>query len=130
MLNRLLSEHAAGCFYSDEKVAEHLWQSLSMPIETTLGNELQLLQEKCYQLLTAGVDAHYPREFRLTDIRSIASNILGPLGTCRFNTRIDYIFVNRMFKKIWDTYQIKHSVTMPIATDHNLVSGMFITYSF
>ncbi|MAP20633.1 MAG: hypothetical protein CL582_06805 [Alteromonadaceae bacterium] len=71
MLNRLLSEHAAGCFYSDEKVAEHLWQSLSMPIETTLGNELQLLQEKCYQLLTAGVDAHYPREFRLTDIRSI-----------------------------------------------------------
>ena len=64
----------------------------------------------------------------LSDIRSIASNILGPLGTCRFNTRIDYIYVNKMFRQVWDTYQIKHSVTMPIATDHNLVSGMFIAF--
>ena len=61
----------------------------------------------------------------LTDIRKIASNILGPLGTCRFNTRIDYIYVNKMFTQLWETCQIIHTETMPIATDHNLVSGMF-----
>ena len=63
--------------------------------------------------------------WELTDIRKIASNILGPLGTCRFDSRIDYIYVNKMFIRLWENYKIIHTVTMPIATDHNLVSGMF-----
>ncbi|GAP75183.1 adenosine deaminase [Pseudoalteromonas sp. SW0106-04] len=71
MLNRQLSEHAAGCFYSDEQVAEHLWLSLLTPQDSGFGDAWQVLQDKCYQLLTAGVDARYPREFRLTDIRTI-----------------------------------------------------------
>ncbi|ALU44890.1 antiviral RADAR system adenosine deaminase RdrB [Pseudoalteromonas rubra] len=71
MLHRQLSEHAAGCFYSDEQVAKHLWQFLHSSQDDTFNDIWQLLQNECYQLLTSSVDTRYPREFRLNDIRAL-----------------------------------------------------------
>jgi endonuclease/exonuclease/phosphatase family metal-dependent hydrolase len=66
-----------------------------------------------------------PENWGLIDIRNNCKNVLGPIGTCKFNTRIDYLFINKLFLQYWNIYLVKHTITMPIATDHNLVFGIF-----
>jgi len=59
--------------------------------------------------------------WKLFDSRYIANNISGPLHTCRFDTRIDYIYLNKKLINKWNINKMKHIIAMPFATDHNLV---------
>lgn len=51
----------------------------------------------------------------------------GPLGTSRFNTRIDYIFFRpqRLYQSGWDVVSCEHVDTKKILSDHNLVIATF-----
>jgi len=62
-----------------------------------------------------------PDYWKLFDSKYITNNVYGPLHTCRFDTRIDYIYVNKKFINEWNITKMKHIVAMPSATDHNLV---------
>lgn len=75
MLQRTLTEHAAECFFSDDKLATWLWNALQ------LANDLESdrwhrLQAEFYHLLVEGVEARYPREHRLTDVRQLMGRML------------------------------------------------------
>ncbi|ELE9728712.1 hypothetical protein RM407_002362 [Enterobacter kobei] len=71
MLQRTLSEHAAECFYGDERLAAWLWQSLQPTSEGFIAGFWEKLQDRFYHLLVEGVEARYPREHRLTDVRQL-----------------------------------------------------------
>lgn len=71
MLQRTLSEHAAECFYGDEKLAAWLWQSLQPTSEFFIAKSAEKFQDHFYHLLVEGVDTRYPGEHRLTDIRQL-----------------------------------------------------------
>jgi hypothetical protein len=73
MLHHLLSEHAAGCFFSDDKMAAWLWDTLLDPVN----KDWHALHNHCYQLLVEGIDGRHPREYRLTDIRQLMSSQCG-----------------------------------------------------
>lgn len=53
------------------------------------------------------------------DTRKLVKAPIGKLETCRFNTRIDYIYVNKYLKDI--ILKHEHYETMPEITDHNMV---------
>lgn len=73
MLTRSLSEHATGCFFTDERLSKRFWAILLSPPDdfTTWSS----LQEECYQLLVESIDNRYPRTYRLTDVRQLMGNI-------------------------------------------------------
>ena len=48
---------------------------------------------------------------------------IGPLKTCRFNTRIDYVFTNESWKRKWKLIKIENIDDR--ASDHNMVMGTF-----
>ncbi|MCE0799496.1 hypothetical protein LVQ77_04150 [Buttiauxella sp. S04-F03] len=73
MLTRSLSEHAAGCFFTDERLSRRFWAILLSP-PTDFKHWLSL-QEECYQLLVESIDSRYPRTYRLTDVRQLMGNI-------------------------------------------------------
>lgn len=75
MLHRTLSEHAAGCFYGDERLAERLWQVLLNPPQDNEFEGWRVLQDECYHLLIEGIDTRNPREYRLTDIRQLMGKL-------------------------------------------------------
>lgn len=76
--------------------------------------------------LTLQITLQNESGWKLFDTKQLASMSLGPLATSRFNTRIDYIYVNKILTDLWDVFQLKHTVIMPFLTDHNLVTAMFI----
>lgn len=76
MLQRTLTEHAAECFFSDERLAAWLWQHLLQPSDDLAADCWQGLQADFYHLLVAGVEARYPREHRLTDVRQLMGRML------------------------------------------------------
>lgn len=51
MLQRTLSEHAAECFYGDERLAAWLWQSLQPTSEGFIAGFWEKLQDRFYHLL-------------------------------------------------------------------------------
>ena len=53
------------------------------------------------------------------DTRKLVKSPIGKLETCRFNTRIDYIYVNKYLKD--NILKHEHYETMPEITDHNMV---------
>ena len=61
----------------------------------------------------------------MTDCRTLANeNIkLGPLKTCRFDTRIDYVFINEVVTRKWKL--IKIETVDDNASDHNMVMATF-----
>ncbi|EMN8762113.1 hypothetical protein I5K93_10205 [Serratia marcescens] len=72
MLTRSLSEHATGCFFTDERLSRHFSAILLSPpkdFETWLS-----LQEECYRLLVESIDRRYPRTYRLNDVRQLMGN--------------------------------------------------------
>lgn len=71
MLNRSLTEHATGCFYGSGRLAERLWTELVSPQKGMAQDRWHVLQGDCYQLLVDTLDAHYPRRFRLNDVRRL-----------------------------------------------------------
>lgn len=75
MLKRTLSEHAAECFYSDERLATLLWESLQPKSAGFPTDYWSNLQEHFYHLLVEGVEARYPREHRLTDVRQLMGHM-------------------------------------------------------
>ncbi|WP_047238551.1 antiviral RADAR system adenosine deaminase RdrB [Chromobacterium subtsugae] len=76
MLQRTLTEHAAVCFFGDERLAAWLWQHLLQPAVALESDRWHLLQEHFYHLLVEGVEARYPRKHRLTDVRQLMGRIL------------------------------------------------------
>ena len=76
MLQRSLTEHAAECFYGDESLAAWLWQRLLQPADGLESDRWHRLQEHFYHLLVEGVEARYPREHRLTDVRQLVGRML------------------------------------------------------
>ena len=46
-----------------------------------------------------------------------------PIKTCRFDTRIDYIYANEAFLKDWALQEVKHIDDN--ASDHNMVLATF-----
>lgn len=71
MLHRPLTEHAAECFFGDERLAALLWQHLQQPADDFASDYWHRLQADFYRLLVEGVEARYPREHRLTDVRQL-----------------------------------------------------------
>lgn len=76
MLQRTLTEHAAECFFGDENLAAWLWQHLLQPADDLESDRWYRLQEHFYHLLVEGVEARYPREHRLTDVRQLMGRML------------------------------------------------------
>ena len=48
---------------------------------------------------------------------------IGPLKTCRFNTRIDYVFTNESWRRKWKLTKVE--CIDDNASDHNMVIGTF-----
>ena len=71
--------------------------------------------------LTNKIISHHTNGYKLYDVRLNARKVLGPLYTCRFNTRIDYIYVNGKVINSFIIKEVLHVNAMPFATDHNLV---------
>ncbi|MBF8999669.1 antiviral RADAR system adenosine deaminase RdrB [Vibrio nitrifigilis] len=76
MLQRSLTEHAAECFFGDERLSARLWQLLQHPAEGLDSDRWQLLQDDFYHLLVEGVETRYPREHRLTDVRQLMDHLV------------------------------------------------------
>lgn len=76
MLKRTLTEHAAECFFGDEKLAAWLWDKLLKPADDLESDRWHRLQANFYHLLVEGVEARYPREHRLTDVRQLMGRML------------------------------------------------------
>lgn len=56
---------------------------------------------------------------RFFDTRWLTKNIFGEVGTCRFDTRIDYIFINKYLKN--NILKVEHVKAIPDISDHDLV---------
>lgn len=76
MLQRTLTEHAAECFFGDDKLAAWLWDKLLKPVDDLESDRWHRLQDDFYHLLVDGVEARYPREHRLTDVRQLMGRML------------------------------------------------------
>lgn len=76
MLYRTLTEHAAECFFGDKKLAAWLWDNLLKPTNDLESDRWHRLQADFYHLLVEGVEARYPREHRLTDVRQLMGRLL------------------------------------------------------
>ncbi|MGL6123054.1 MAG: antiviral RADAR system adenosine deaminase RdrB, partial [Shewanella sp.] len=76
MLQRTLTEHAAECFFGDERLAAWLWDKLLKPADELESDRWHRLQADFYHLLVEGVEARYPREHRLTDVRQLMGRML------------------------------------------------------
>lgn len=76
MLQRTLTEHAAECFFGDERLAAWLWDKLLNPADHLESDRWLQLQAEFYHLLVEGVEARYPREHRLTDVRQLMGRML------------------------------------------------------
>jgi endonuclease/exonuclease/phosphatase family metal-dependent hydrolase len=50
-----------------------------------------------------------------------AASRKGPLSTCRFDTRIDYIYLGTAIAQNWTITEFEHVVAIPAVSDHNLV---------
>ena len=72
-------------------------------------------------ILTDRITSNQEDGWDLIDSRKIAKEISGPLTTCRFDTRIDYIYINKNLKKNWNIYKYECINAIPNITDHNLV---------
>ena len=55
------------------------------------------------------------------DARVAAADAPGPRSTCRYDTRIDYIFLGQGVARRWRVAACEHVVAIPAVTDHNLV---------
>lgn len=76
MLQRTLTEHAAECFFGDERLVAWLWEKLLNPADDLESDRWFRLQDDFYHLLVEGVEARYPREHRLTDVRQLMGRML------------------------------------------------------
>lgn len=76
MLQRTLTEHAAECFFGDKRLAAWLWDTLLTPSDALEPDRWHRLQDDFYHLLVEGVEARYPREHRLTDVRQLMGRML------------------------------------------------------
>ncbi|WP_324014970.1 antiviral RADAR system adenosine deaminase RdrB [Aeromonas hydrophila] len=76
MLQRTLTEHAAECFFGDERLATWLWDKLLKPADDLESDRWHRLQADFYHLLVEGVETRYPREHRLTDVRQLMGRML------------------------------------------------------
>ncbi|EHA1079311.1 hypothetical protein I8Y06_000087 [Photobacterium damselae] len=76
MLQRSLTEHAAECFFSDERLSAWLWQLLLQPAEGLDSDRWHRVQGEYYHLLVEAIERRYPREHRLTDVRQLMGRIL------------------------------------------------------
>lgn len=76
MLQRTLTEHAAECFFGDKKLAAWLWDTLLKPADELESDRWHQLQDDFYHLLVEGVEARFPREHRLTDVRQLMGRML------------------------------------------------------
>jgi hypothetical protein len=76
MLQRTLTEHAAECFFGDKRLAERLWQHLLQPADNFEPDRRHRLLDDFYHLLVEGVEARFPREHRLTDVRQLMGRML------------------------------------------------------
>ena len=65
------------------------------------------------------------KEFGMKDCRELVndSDRIGPIKTCRFDTRIDYLFANEECLKTWSIKKLK--TVDDKASDHNMVIATF-----
>eukprot|EP00636_Phaeomonas_parva_P001514 CAMPEP_0118863492 /NCGR_PEP_ID=MMETSP1163-20130328/8344_1 /TAXON_ID=124430 /ORGANISM="Phaeomonas parva, Strain CCMP2877" /LENGTH=287 /DNA_ID=CAMNT_0006797501 /DNA_START=72 /DNA_END=935 /DNA_ORIENTATION=- len=57
------------------------------------------------------------------DCRSVAARRTGSIGTCRFDTRIDYAFMSKALADSCEVLSSKHIKAMPAVSDHHLVTA-------
>ena len=69
--------------------------------------------------LTNKITLHDTNGYKLYDAKLNTKLFSGPSYTSRFNTRIDYIYVNNL--NLFNVKEVIHVNAMPFATDHNLV---------
>ena len=63
-------------FFADERLAALLWQHLLQSADDFESDRWHRLQADFYHLLVEGVEARYPREHRLTDVRQLMGRML------------------------------------------------------
>ena len=51
------------------------------------------------------------------------ANKIGPIKTCRFDTRIDYVFANNEYLETWSLKKLE--TVDDNASDHNMVIATF-----
>jgi len=76
-------------------------------------------QENPVTTLTTNILSYHG--WNLIDSRKYANKTTGPKSTCRFNTRIDYIFLNEYCRSKHRILLNEHIVAIPDISDHNLV---------
>lgn len=76
MLQRTLTEHASECFFGDERLTACLWDELLKPADALESDRWRQLQGDFYRKLVESVEARYPREYRLTDVRQLMGRML------------------------------------------------------
>ena len=57
------------------------------------------------------------------DCRQKAAQVVGPLSTCRYDTRIDYILLSPTLARQCRVQELEHVLTIPSVSDHNLVTA-------
>lgn len=73
----------------------------------------QNLWEECFSEITDKMRTH------CTDAKVSSQEFSGPLSTCRFHTRIDYIYLNPCAQNIFEGTSLKH--IDQDTSDHNMV---------
>lgn len=65
------------------------------------------------------------KEFGMTDCWQLneKNTNIGPVKTCRFDTRIDYVFANEEWLKMWSLKKVETVDNK--ASDHNMVIATF-----
>lgn len=89
MLKRNLTEHAAEVFYSDKGLTDWLWQKLQKNSNRFPADSWKSLQSHFYYLLVESIEARYPREHRLTDVRQLMGRMCD--GDLFLSTKIPWL---------------------------------------
>ena len=71
--------------------------------------------------MVAGQSSKGKSELCLVDAWQSAASRKGPLSSCRFNTRIDYVYLGSTAAQTWTITECEHVVAIPAVSDHNLV---------
>jgi len=71
--------------------------------------------------ITGSASKRNPMGLNFVDARTIAEEVEGPLITCRFDTRIDYMFMSPSLASCCQVSKLEHVITHPHPSDHNFV---------
>lgn len=128
MLKRNLTEHAAEAFYSDKRLTDLLWQTLQMTSAGFSNDFWESLKSHFYHLLVESIEARYPREHRLTDVRQLMGHMCD--GSLFLSPKLPWLdeLQERLFHRNGDLLcyrerEVKAYVRLAAGIDPTLLAG-------